>query len=538
VAYLLVLLATAGDVGFSRDEGFYFTAARDYQAWFDVLAEDPQSATEKSVIGKHWRYNHEHPALMKVLFGFSNRLFNKKWEVLSPATSFRLPGMLAALLVVYLIYLWGSSIFGRVAGIYAALAFALMPRVFYHAHLACFDVAITAAWLLVSYLYWRSLSSWKFGLAAAVAFGFALCVKLNAFFIPLVLGFHYLSLLFYRRLSAKHDTGQRLRAPKPWAFVFGLVIAPAIFIAHWPWLWHDTLPRLLRYMGFHSNHPFYNTAWFGENIIQAPTPIALPIGLTAFTIPTVVIALAIGGIILRLRHHLPPRLGRRVQSLWTTHGPVSRDGLDFLLLLSVIFSIALISHPSVPIFGGTKHWMPAFPFIAIFAGLALSRVTELACAVFSRVPAKLVQVVTVVVLLLPPLQQTVTSHPFGLASYVPLIGGAPGAATLGMTRQFWGYTTTGVIPWLNEHVPKKGGVFFHDTAYPSVRMFQEQGILRPDIRVTRIKSSTAALLHHELHMIVDESWIWNAYRTVTPAHVLTYQGVPIVSVYKRPARKK
>jgi hypothetical protein len=69
-------------------------------------------------------------------------------------------------------------------------------------------------------------------------------------------------------------------------------------------------------------------------------------------------------------------------------------------------------------------------------------------------------------------------------------------------------------------------------------MFQEQGILRPDIRITRIKSSTAALLHHELHMIVDESWIWNAYRTVTPAHVLTYQGVPIVSVYKRQARKK
>ena len=39
-AYLVVLLATAGDVGYSRDEGFYFTAARRYQAWFDVLEKD------------------------------------------------------------------------------------------------------------------------------------------------------------------------------------------------------------------------------------------------------------------------------------------------------------------------------------------------------------------------------------------------------------------------------------------------------------------------------------------------------------------
>jgi hypothetical protein len=146
--------------------------------------------------------------------------------------------------------------------------------------------------------------------------------------------------------------------------------------------------------------------------------------------------------------------------------------------------------------------------------------------------------VTVVFLLLPPLQQTITSHPFGLASYVPLIGGAPGAASLGMTRQFWGYTTTGVLPWLNANVPKREGVFFHDTAYPSVQMFREEGSLRPDIRITRIKKSKAGILHHELHMIVDESWIWSAYKTITPAHVLTYQGVPIVSVYERKAKKK
>ena len=30
-----------------------------------------------------------------------------------------------------------------------------------------------------------------------------------------------------------------------------------------------------------------------------------------------------------------------------------------------------------------------------------------------------------------------------------------------------------------------------------------------------------------------EAWIWNAYDTFTPTYVLTYHGVPIVSVYTR-----
>jgi hypothetical protein len=69
-------------------------------------------------------------------------------------------------------------------------------------------------------------------------------------------------------------------------------------------------------------------------------------------------------------------------------------------------------------------------------------------------------------------------------------------------------------------------------------MFKEEGALRADIRSVQVKASDFALLHHELHMIRDESWIWNSYGTIAPRHVMTYQGVPIVSVYERPATRK
>jgi 4-amino-4-deoxy-L-arabinose transferase-like glycosyltransferase len=531
IAYLAVLLMTSRAIGFSRDEGFYFSAARSYQSWFDVLADDPSTAMKDATIVRYWKNNHEHPALMKTLFGFSNRIFHKKTNILSSATAFRLPGMITAALIVYLLFLWGAQVFGPRAGFVAGLSFAMMPRVFYHAHTACFDMPITAVWLLVTYLYWRSLSSWKFGLGASVAFGLALCIKLNAFFLPFVLGLHYLFVVVSRRRQNK-------TIPRPWAFVFGLIVSPTIFMAHWPWLWFDTLKHLENYVGFHAAHPHYNTAWFGENIVQSPTPLAFPLVMTLVTIPTITCVLSFAGGLLRLRHHLTARVVQLIPKNWLPVGPKSTDGLDSLILLCAAFPVLLISMPTVPVFGGTKHWMPAFPFFALYAGIAATRLADISASALARLPSSAVRSAIICLLLIPPLGQTIASHPFGLASYVPLFGGAPGAATSGMTTQFWGYTTGSVAPWLNEHVPDNGNVEFHDTARPSLAMFKEENILRSDIHSRGIKQSDYAILHHELHMIRNESWIWNEYGTFIPKHVLTYQGVPIISVYQNPKSAK
>lgn len=530
IGYLIILLLTARPVGFARDEGFYFTAARSYQKWFDVLFENPDAAFEKTTIDRYWRYNREHPALMKTLFGFSDRLLNKEWHLMSPSLAMRFPAMVSAALLVYLIFIFGSRIYGRAAGFYAALAFGLMPRVFYHAHLTCFDIPITFMWFLVSYLYWRSLSSWKFGVLAGIAFGLSLCVKLNAFFLPFVLGVHYLIVFVGKRLSTKTAPS---KVPLPWSVVFGAVFAPLIFYAHWPWIWNDTLNRIVWYMGFHSGHSHYNTAWFGENIVMAPTPLAFPLVMTLITVPTTIVILSLIGGGAQLRNMIPESFDKKLNSLWPKPSIANADGLGLLLIMGAVFPIALISLPSVPVFGGTKHWMPAYPFICLFAGYGAARFSRILVRIFSRVPRQIVVSAALLFLLFPVVQQTVTSHPLGLASYVPIFGGARGAADAGMTTQFWGYTTLGVLPYINAHVPPKGKVFFHDTARPSYDMFREEGLLREDIRFGGVWGSNLAIIHHELHMIRQEAWIWNMYRTIAPVHILDYQGVPLVSVFQR-----
>ena len=65
--------------------------------------------------------------------------------------------------------------------------------------------------------------------------------------------------------------------------------------------------------------------------------------------------------------------------------------------------------------------------------------------------------------LLPGAVQTAHSHPFGLSHYMPVAGGVPGAADLGMNRQFWGFTTGSLTSWLIDRLPDGGSVWLCDT---------------------------------------------------------------------------
>ncbi|MFY0537773.1 hypothetical protein [Nannocystis pusilla] len=121
-------------------------------------------------------------------------------------------------------------------------------------------------------------------------------------------------------------------------------------------------------------------------------------------------------------------------------GHPARDGL--LWALFGLFPLALISLPTIPIFGGTKHWLTAYPFLALAAAFAYVTLWR-ALAPTGRarhLPAALLPL-----LLVPALWSTLHGHPNNLSQYAPLAGGARGAADLGLLRGFWG---SSVLPFL------------------------------------------------------------------------------------------
>lgn len=518
-AYLCALLATAGSLGFMRDEGFYFAAARAYGGWFELLWQRPNEALSAAVVDRYWTVNHEHPSLIKTLFWFSNRFLSGLFNETS--TSFRFPAMVLSSLAVAVTFLWGRSVLGRAGGIVAALSFALMPRIFFHAHLACFDLPVCSLWLVTSYLYTRSLRSSHRGwvVAAGLAYGLLLDTKHNSWIFPFALGAHF-ALTQAAGLWRDYRAGRPFwrRVPLAWASM--LVLGPVVFYALWPWLWHDTWPRLRQYAEFHLGHEYYNMEFLGRTYWEPPMPRGYAWLMTLATVPLVTLVLfGIGGF-------------SAVRSLARPGDAPGSARSDYAFWgVSLVMSYAPWFSSSTPIFGGTKHWMTAYPFLCLFAGLGFVQVRR---ALTALAPKLAQPALAAGCVLLGPLVMTAHAHPFGLSAYTPLVGGAPGAANIGLNRTFWGYTTQSLAPFVNESAPQRGTVYVHDTALQSFAMFQEDGRLRRDLRGSlNIAVSDVALYHHEPHMSRVEHQIWATYGSVSPDAIAAFDGVPIAWAYLR-----
>ncbi len=547
--YVGWLLATARSLGFSRDEGFYFTAAYEYKRWFALLFASPAKALDRANIDGIWSNNHEHPALMKSLFALSHTLFYEKWKVFADeSTAFRFPGMLMMGLAIFVTYTFAAKAYSRRAGIVAAIALGLMPRVFYHAHLACFDVPIMAMWVTCIYVYWRAERegglSWA--LAAGLVYGLTLETKHNAWMLPAVFLPHALAV---HGQAMSRAASRSSRIPIPTSLMAMATIGPGVFLLLWPWLWNDTLPRFQEYVNFHVHHEYYNIEFLGQTYFGPPSPRAyLPVMIAA-TVPTATLVLVLVGAADRGRALV--RSGFSALSVaggvfarpfaWVSSWPKSdRVQTDLLLFLAIGVALGPFLLPRTPIFGGTKHWITAYPLLAIVAGRGfdvVSTAVETLTAKYVKLDAVTLVALRIALVVLTfggALATTVHSHPFGLSAYVPFAGGTAGGADLGLNRQFWGFTTQSLGPWLSEYAKPGDTLYFMDTAWSSwVRLIDEKRI-PPWLRgVGSPADAELSIVHHEQHMNEVDYNIWTEYHSSTPAYVLTHDGVPIISLYRR-----
>jgi hypothetical protein len=544
--YAAALLATARTIGFPRDEGVYFRAATSYVGWWRLLLEQPDEALRASAIDGAWGLNHEHPPLVKTLFGVSWWTLHEKWHVFADAsTAYRFPAICLAGGALWITYIFGARAWSRSAGVVAATLLGLMPRVFFHAHLACFDVPIMTMWLFCIYVHWRAQEQGgiPWALATGVAFGLALATKHNAWMLPAVTIPH--ALFVHRRALIEGFKAGRVSLPA--SLVSMALIGPAVFYALWPYIWSDTLARVEWWAEFHLNHEYYNMEYLGRNYFGPPSPKSyLPVMVLA-TVPTVTLLLfligasdrAVAGarrLYARGRTKLPrafpmPRTSPEEE-------PFDRGETDLLVALGFLVAVGPFFLPKTPIFGGTKHWLTAYPFLALLAGRGFDLVRSAmhrALPPLSRSRRAAAEVALFASVVAAPLAVTAHSNPFGLSSYVPLVGGTAGGADLGLNRQFWGYTSQNAAEeYLNDEAPRSASVFIHDTTWESWARMQDEGRVRHDLRaVGSPGESQISLVEHELHMNELDYATWVTFGTDAPVYIVEHDGVPIVSIYRR-----
>jgi hypothetical protein len=68
-------------------------------------------------------------------------------------------------------------------------------------------------------------------------------------------------------------------------------------------------------------------------------------------------------------------------------------------------------------------------------------------------------------------------------------------------------------------------------------MLKRDGVLPRNIRpAANLSEADVVLVHHEHHMAELDFQAWQAFGSAQPSRVLTYDGVPIVSIYEHPRR--
>jgi hypothetical protein len=279
------------------------------------------------------------------------------------------------------------------------------------------------------------------------------------------------------------------------------------------------------------------------NYFWPPFPSSYAWVMTLFTVPLTTLAIGLTGVLRELRGLWSGlsalfRLRERAPGSPPTAAAFYDPTQAAVLLLGAMLApLVIITIPTTPIFGGTKHWFPAYPMLALFAGRGFSALCDVLTARLPRLRQQLLASVVALWLLAPAALETAHSHPFGLSHYTVAAGGVPGAAELGMNRQFWGFTTRSLVPYLREVLPAGGTLYVCDTIYWSFEMLIRDGWLPPSFRITYdIARADYALVHHEKHFAEVDHEIWTTYGDVRPVHVLRYDGVPIISVYKNPQR--
>lgn len=515
------LWATQADVGFTRDEGYYFTAAQHYEAWIDLLLRSPAEAISARGTERHWSYNAEHPGLAKLLFATSHFVFTTKLGWLPHTVAWRLPAFLFAGLLAYWLAVLGATR-SRSAGVLAPLLFFCAERPFFNAHLACFDIPITALHVGVGVAWARALGlvgsapatrrdEVRRGLWLAFVYGCALATKHNAWLFPPVLVVHAL-------LCPTEVRRRGLRA-LPW-----LLLSPAVLFAAWPLLWHDPISHLRFWIEFHLRHVHYAWYFLGRLLRAPPFPVHYPETLLALTLPITTAALLAAALAVQLADFFR----RRLQ-------PLRLLELGFAAAALLPFMLT-----TTPIFGGIKHWLSAVAFLAPEAAALLCAIAGSAAiagastAWLSWLTRSRATALGAVATLAPGLCQIVHTHPYGTSAYGELAGGIAGAASLGLQRQFWSNNVTAVLPWLNQHVPRGGRVWLHEVNFESYRTYQLAGRLRPDIQYANGPGDAqyaAIQWHREFRNAEFE--VWNSFGTQRASTGLWLDETPQVIVYAR-----
>ncbi len=506
-AIFAILCSELGAPGVTWDEAYpNFPCAKNQAYWFSHLFT-LEAPFAKETIDQYWQTTSDHPSLPRTIAGFSYLLFSP-W--MDEIIALRLPSAFYFSLLVASIYLFLRLFLDRAASLAGALSLLFMPRVFGHAHIFSLDVPIMCWWFWAAasgYLVMRgTFPPWVFGLAYAIAF----TTKLHSVFLPFPL---LTWVIIHGWWLHRRDKDYWLRLL--WGILWAAMLTPILYIGLQPWLWHDTIPRILERFFELAKKSTVNPIglfYFKERYLNN-TPWHYPLVMLFFTLPSFIFLLTLLGFLAPWSHTPEAKSDKEVG--YTTF---------LFLLFHFLTPITIILLPLAQGYDGCRLFLPAFPFIACLAGWGYRLLADYAQKKF---PLQIVHILLFAFLILPPVYTYYSIHPFYLAYYNPIAGGVSGAKKLGMETTYWcDALTLEFVKQVDEIIPEEKTLKPASMSFSVIEYYRERGLLHADIA----DPGDYYLVQFRQGMFSRMEWYLTRYKK--PLASVRVDGVPLFALYE------
>ncbi|MCC6179056.1 MAG: glycosyltransferase family 39 protein [Chloroflexi bacterium] len=433
----------------------------------------------------------------------------------------RRPFAVLGALGVMAVALLGWRLLGFGPALVGGLLLAFEPFLVAHARVVHLDSALTAytaTALLSALVFWTAGGGWPYLALSGLAAGLAFLTKAPSIyaigFVPLIAA--------VTLLSRRERRGAAWLRALGWGVAWG-VLALAVCLTLWPAFRVDPVGTLLRMAQFtervgggeHDN-------FFMGQVGDDPGPFFYPLALVLRLAPLTLVGGLLAGVLWR--------------RLATNH----RRTLLWLLAYSLGFLLMMSSAPKK----FDRYLLPIFPLVGLAAGAglwqAVGLVRPLTPLPLSRVRERglggegplrpgsetIVVLVLVGVLQVLPL---LTTHPYPLAYYSPLLGG--GAVAQRMVLVGWGEGLDRVAAWIDAQ-PRPLGEPTVATSYHRVLQAQLHGSAIPLDKLWMADYVVPYV--NTLQRGMDADVLGPYLALGTPVYTVTLDGIEYARVYRGP----
>jgi len=509
VSISALLWLTVAPLGLTWDEPAYMRAAAAYHEWIARLLHEGTFMLNPTILSAYWDYNHEHPPVVKLWYA---AVGTPLVQTLGLVGAYRLAAILLSAMLVTVVVVSALRVVGGWVALATAIILLCMPRFFLHAHVAALDVPGALAYIVGVLFFWHTRNRrerWV-TLAFGVIWGMGIATKINAAFVLPTIGLWWLG----------YDRRGYLLA----RMVGGGLIACAVFVALWPWLWVDTATRVKDYLLWVTVAHWQIPQWFlGQSLLPPPWYFA-PV-MAVMATPLVILGVALFGSVVAL--------------------PAHRSYLHLIVLSAVMPLGALMISSTV--YDNERLFMAFFPMLAILAGYGLTRGVLLLKQSAEQVDWR-IWMVGLVLMVGWPIRDSVRLWPYLLSYYSESVGGLPGAARLDMDHTYWNETYAEAFDYLSAHAPANATVWIESYSYDVAHTYQLDGRTRADLRFVSNNGNSVWGMRTTQMEMYEADYVIVTYRfaywtpatralvasNTPPVYQIMRDGVPLLRVYRQP----